>query len=85
MSQQLVHHLLIIRVDLRDHVTGNETKPGAGLPAVKAICVFVSIDLESQEMSDQSDRLAQPYISPNRGHLLKPHPSPKSVTGLLDP
>lgn len=49
MPQQLIHHLLIIRMDLRDHVTGNEAEPGTGLPTVEAICVFVSIYLESQE------------------------------------
>lgn len=71
MPQQLVHHLLIIRMDLRDHVTGNEAEPGTGLPTVEAICVFVSIYLESQEWRGglegegigASDRPAQPHIS----------------------
>lgn len=48
LSQQLVHHLLIICMDLGDHVTGNEAEPGTGLPTVEAICVFVSIYLESK-------------------------------------
>lgn len=72
MPQQLVHHLLIIRMDLRDHVTRNEAKPGTGLPTVEAICVFVSIYLESSGVgrwgegkggTGASDRPAQPHVT----------------------
>lgn len=69
MSQQLVHHLLIIRMDLRDHVTGNEAEPGAGLPTVEAVCVFVSIYLESLGTAEHFDRLARSYVSPTNGRV----------------
>ena len=49
LSEKLVHHLFIICLDFRDHVTGNKAKPGTGFPAVESISVFVTIHLESWE------------------------------------
>ena len=46
LPQKLVHHILVVSLDLRDHVAGNKAEPGTGLPPVKAVGVFVPIHLE---------------------------------------
>lgn len=49
LSKKLVHHLLIVCLDFRDHVTGNKAKPGTGFPTVESISIFITINLEPQE------------------------------------
>ena len=52
LSEELLHHLLIIGVDLGDHVAGNEADPGTGLTTGEAISVLVTIDLGPQEEAE---------------------------------
>lgn len=48
LSKKLVHHLLIVCLDLRHHVTRDEAKAGTSFPTVEPICVFITIDLEPE-------------------------------------
>lgn len=63
LFKELVHHFIIFCLDLRDHVTGDQTHSVSDLCPVEAICVFVPKHLKEQvsELKDgysESDRLA---------------------------
>lgn len=47
LSEKLIHHLLVICLYFRDHVTRNKAKPGTGFSTVESISVFITINLES--------------------------------------
>lgn len=49
LSEELLHHLLVVGVDLGDHVAGDEAGAGTGLTAVEAVGVLVSVDLGPRE------------------------------------
>lgn len=69
LSEQLLHHL-VIGLDLRDHVTGDEAEPGTGLPAVEAVHIFVTVNLEPQKEGGACDWLLQKYSSSAHGAVL---------------
>lgn len=49
LSEELLHHLFIVCLDFRHHVTRNKAKPSAGFPAVESISIFITVNLEPWE------------------------------------
>lgn len=70
LSEKLVYHLLVVSLDLRDHVTGDEADAGTGLPTVEAICIFVTVNLEPWKEVGACVWLLQKYSSAAHGAAL---------------
>lgn len=47
LFEQLVHHFIIIRLDLGDHVTGDEAPAATDFCPVESICVLLSKHLDN--------------------------------------
>lgn len=47
LFEQLVHHFIIIRLDLGDHVTGDEPPAATDLCSIESICVLLSKHLDN--------------------------------------
>lgn len=45
LFQELLHHLIVLRLDLRHHVTGDQTHSVPDFCPVEAVCVFIPKDL----------------------------------------
>lgn len=49
LFQELVHHLVVLCLNLRDHVTRDQTHSVPDLCPVEAVCVFIPKDLVEQK------------------------------------